>query len=99
MIRKTVTLTDPHEQRQAAAEFIRLGGVRHKTLAKAVTITGKRARKLLRQARREGRTFPTGRLVGEPSSTQSVTVECGQSFGKTDVGYFDATDPTLPIEP
>lgn len=53
MIKPTVTLTDPVEQAKAAEYFVRCGGIRPASLAGAIGITPKKARKLIKQARRK----------------------------------------------
>lgn len=51
-MKRSVKLTNPADQAIAAHYFIKQGGVRNRTLAGAITVTGKRARKLIKRARR-----------------------------------------------
>jgi hypothetical protein len=50
--RRSVRVTDLNEQALAAEFFLKNGGQRTRTLAGAIGVTGKRARKLIKAARR-----------------------------------------------
>jgi hypothetical protein len=51
--RTSVKVTDPTEQRKSAEYFVAYGGANRKNFAHAITVTGKRARKLLKRAKRQ----------------------------------------------
>ena len=53
---RSLKVTDPRQQQLAADQLVELGhGTRTDILAGAICVTGKRARKLLKRARRDAR--------------------------------------------
>jgi hypothetical protein len=56
--RRSVEVTDLNEQALAAEFFLKNGGQRTRSLAGAICVTGKRARKLIKAARRANSILP-----------------------------------------
>lgn len=71
-MKRSVRLTNPDDQTMAAHYFITHGGIRNRTLACAITVTGKRARKLIKNARRVVRERNNVPVRADVTATLSV---------------------------